>query len=325
MSLASSEYFDEVDPAEWSERTGAAVADQPAAASRTRSFPLDRRRSIRSLLVPASLLALVCAVISGNAWMDLLKIGWRDEESSHVLLVPLVVAWLAWIRRGRLRACRPTGRWVGTVALGLGWALWSTGYRHQVQSLWHFGAVLMVVGGLLTVLGKDVLIQFLPAFLVLIFLVPVPATARQAIAIPLQHATAKATQDVGEVLGMVVQRQGDLLTINGTEVAIAEACNGMRMIFTLFLACYVFAFVTPLRPSARLTVLAFSPIVAVVFNVIRLVPTIWVFGHASTSVAEGFHTASGWVMLVLAFMGLMAIVKVLRWAMVPVLQYPLAN
>jgi exosortase/archaeosortase family protein len=108
-------------------------------------------------------------------------------------------------------------------------------------------------------------------------------------------------------------------------VAIAEACNGMRMVFTLFLACYVFAFVTPLRPIARLTVLIISPLVAVVFNVIRLVPSIWVFGHASAGIAERFHTFSGWMMLVLAFLGLMSILKVLRWAMVPVFRFPLAS
>ena len=29
-------------------------------------------------------------------------------------------------------------------------------------------------------------------------------------------------------------------------VTVAEACNGMRMVFTLLLVCYTFTFVTPL-------------------------------------------------------------------------------
>lgn len=265
-----------------------------------------------------------CVLVAGNAWADLSTIGLKDEESSHILLVPLVVLWLLWIRRGRFRTCEPRGRWIGTVMLGLGWLLWSIGYRQQVQSFWHSGAVLMAVGGLLTVVGKDVFIKFFPAFLVLAFLVPVPATARQIIALPLQHATAQVTQNVGEVLGMDVIRQGNLLSVNGTEVAIAEACNGMRMVFTLFLACYVFAFVTPLRMYVRVIVLAASPLIAIVANVIRLVPTVWMFGHTSHDVAEDFHTISGWVMLVVAFLGLMGIVKLLRWALVPVAQFTLA-
>jgi exosortase/archaeosortase family protein len=123
---------------------------------------------------------------------------------------------------------------------------------------------------------------------------------------------------------MEVQRHANLLTVNGHEVTIVEACNGMRMVFTLFLACYVFAFVTPLRGYVRAIVLALSPLVAVVANVIRLVPTVWMFGHAPKGVAQDFHTASGWFMLVVAFLGLMGIVKLLRWAMVPVAQFTLA-
>lgn len=265
-----------------------------------------------------------CVVIAGNAWADLSTIGWKDEESSHVLLVPLVVAWLVWVRRGRLRSCEPGRRMIGTFLVAIGWFMWSFGYRHQVQSSWHLGAVILAVGGLLTALGRDVLVKFFPAFVALIFLVPVPATGRQLIALPLQHAIAQVTQNVGEVLGMEVIRQGNLLMINGHEVAIAEACNGMRMVFTLFLACYVFAFVTPLRGYVRALVLAASPLVAIIANVIRLVPTVWMFGHASPKVAEEFHTLSGWVMLVVAFLGLMGIVKVLRWAMVPVAQFTLA-
>lgn len=269
-------------------------------------------------------LVAACMVVAGNAWTDLWTIGWKDEESSHVLLVPLVVAWLIWVRRGRLRGCEPGGRLIGTFFIALGWFLWSFGYRQQVQSFWHSGAVVMAVGGILTALGSDVFIKFFPAFVVLIFLVPVPSTGRQMIALPLQHAIAQTTQNVGEVLGMQVTREGNLLTVNGHEVAVVEACNGMRMVFTLFLACYVFAFVTPLRGYVRALVLAASPLVAVVANVIRLVPTVWMFGHASPEAAERFHTAGGWVMLVVAFLGLMGIVKVLRWAMVPVAQFTLA-
>lgn len=265
-----------------------------------------------------------CVAVAGNAWADLATIGFKDEESSHVMLVPMVVIWLVWVRRQRIRICQPTGRWIGTVALAIGWVMWSVGYRRQIQLAWHGGAVLMAVGGLLTVLGRDVLIKFFPAFVALAFLAPVPATLRQYIAIPLQHTTARFTQNVAEVLGMQVIRQGNLLSLNGTEVAIAEACNGMRLVFTLFLACYVFAFVTPLRTYVRMTVLAASPLIAIVANVIRLVPTVWMFGHTSPSVAEQFHTFSGWVMLVAAFLALMGIVKMLRWSLVPVTRFTLA-
>jgi len=184
--------------------------------------------------------------------------------------------------------------------------------------------VIMCLGAILVVVGRDLLYKFLPAILVLAFLIPVPKTARIAIAQPLQEITASVTRSVAEVLGMEVQQRGSLITFNGTEVAIAEACNGMRMVFTLFLACYVFAFVTPLRGYVRAIILLASPVTAIVCNVIRLVPTVWVFGHATRDRAEMFHDISGWVMLIVAFLGLTGIVRLLRWAMVPVSPFTLA-
>ena len=123
---------------------------------------------------------------------------------------------------------------------------------------------------------------------------------------------------------MDVEQRGNLISFNGKQVEIAEACNGMRMVFTLFLASYVFAFVTPLRGYVRAIILLASPVTAVVCNVIRLVPTVWVFGHTSPEKAAIFHDFSGWVMLVVAFLGLTGIVRILKWAMVPVVPFTLA-
>ena len=71
-----------------------------------------------------------------------------------------------------------------TTSVAIGWLSWSFGYRYQFQSLWHGGAVLMAVGAVLSVLGGDLLRWFLPAFLALVFLIPVPGRARLHLAGP---------------------------------------------------------------------------------------------------------------------------------------------
>ena len=107
------------------------------------------------------------------------------------------------------------------------------------------------------------------------------------------------------------------------EVEIAEACNGMRMVFALVLVSFTFAFGTPLRWYVRLLVVAASPVSAIFCNLVRLVPTVWLFGY-HPSVANGFHDYSGWLMLPIAFLLLMAIVRLLRWALLPIAKFTLA-
>jgi exosortase len=273
--------------------------------------------------VMAAVLMTLGAWITRAAWIDMYNIACNDEECGHALLTIPAFAWLAWIRRGRLRRCRPTGQWVGTLLIGIGWLLWSVGFRRQWQPFWHAGALVMVLGGLFTAIGSQVLWEFLPAFAVLGFMVPVPTLLRQNIAIPLQGATAHATQVICEALGLDVQRQNCLLTVNGVHVEIAEACNGMRMVFALILVCYLFAFVAPLRGYVRFLLLILSPIVAMIFNVVRLVPTVWVYNSFAQHTAETFHDISGWVMLIAAFLTLIGFLRVMRWAMLPVTHFRL--
>jgi exosortase/archaeosortase family protein len=78
------------------------------------------------------------------------------------------------------------------------------------------------------------------------------------------------------------------------------------------MVCYVVAFTTPLRAQLRFLLLAASPLVAIAANVVRLVPTIWMYGNASASSAHRFHDVTGWVMIFCAFFALMGLLRLLR-------------
>ena len=109
---------------------------------------------------------------------------------------------------------------------------------------------------------------------------------------------------------------------------VAEACNGMRLVFPLVLITFVFAFSIPLRNRIRAVLLLASPLVALVCNVIRTVPTVWVHGQfpdGRSAFPEQFHTAAGWAMLPLAFVVLLVIIRLMRWAQLPIQRYTLAS
>lgn len=275
-------------------------------------------------MVLAVVLGAIGVALTWDAWSDLFTIAREDQEQSHVFLAPIVAVWMFSVRRARLRTCPPTGNWIGPPIIALGWLLSSIGYQHAVQSFWHGGAVVTVLGCIFTALGKNVLFKFFPAFAVLLFLVPIPGILRESISQPLQSATAAATQAILETFGFVVDRFGNLLSINGVDVAVAEACNGMRMVFALVLVSYAFAFGLPLRNWVRAMILVTSPAAALACNVVRLIPTVLLYGFAPHDLADTFHDLSGWLMLPLAFVLLLGILRAVRWALIPVNRYNLA-
>jgi exosortase len=239
-----------------------------------------------------------------------------------MLLVIPVVMWLAWVRRARLRLCRPTGQLLGVLMIGLGWGISTVGYYNGIEAFWHFGSLLIVLGCFTTVAGAEVIAYFLPCFVALLFLIPAPGMIRTWLSIPLQGLVARVTQFVFEVIGVQVIRSGSLLSVNSVDVTIAEACNGMRMVFALLLVSYCFAFSLPLRQYVRVLVLLVSPLCALVCNIIRTVCAVWVYAEYH-DMAATFHVVSGWVMLLAAFGLLLVMLRVLRWSLVPVTRFTL--
>jgi exosortase len=209
--------------------------------------------------------------------------------------------------------------------VAVGWFFNSLGFYSGVQSFWHGGAVLVVVGCMLSVLGKNVIFRFFPAFALLVFLVPAPARIRLAVAGPLQNWTASITQRLLEAGGVVnTEVTGNALTINGHAVLVAEACNGLRMVFSLIMVGFAFCFAMPLKNFVRALILLASPLAAIFCNVVRVIPTIWMYGY-EPQYAPTFHTYAGWAMLPLAFGMLYGLIKTLQWAMIPVNEYTLAS
>ena len=247
-----------------------------------------------------------------GAWEEIIRIGLRDKEASHIWLVPFLVVWLVWVHRKNFANVAPHSSLVGPVMVGAGWALTHWGFYSARHSPVHFGALLVLVGCLVTILGVRAHLKFWPALVVLAFMVPVPGMVRQKVSIPLEQVTAAATTSVLKVVGAPISRSGNVISINGEPVTVAEACNGLRMIFSLFLVVYVFCFMSPLRPGVRWLLLLTSPVSVVFCNVLRLLPTIVLFGYAPQSVAHGFHDVSGWLMLPMAFFLLIGIVRLMR-------------
>ncbi len=284
------------------------------------------RRSWRFVdgMLMAGLAALAVGA-SWTIWRDIFNYAVSDAEQSHVLLAPIIAVWLVWVRRERLRRTRPQWTLAGPALIAFGVASSLYGFANSHLALEHFGAVTMFIGAMLTIAGIQTARAFLPAIVALFFLIPVPGMIRQQVAIPLQNITAMITHAGLDLVGFPVSREGNILVINGRDVAVAEACNGMRMVSALVLVSYAFVFSTPMRQGVRLTILLASPIVALLCNVIRLVPVVLFYGYASDTTADFFHDISGWIVLIIALGILWLFLSLLRWIEIPVAPYAVAQ
>ena len=258
-------------------------------------------------------LGLLAMVVTRQAWLDIAQAGLYQAESSHVLLAPIAAAWIVWVWRDRLSGTVPRGHWLGPLALLAAWGAHSVGFHYSIQALWHGGAVALPLACLVAAFGIGPLVRLWPAVLVLGFLVPVPGTVREWTALPLMTATATVSETLLFLLGVEVTRAGNVLTVAGQDVAVAEACNGARMVFALTIVAWVVAFIHPYPSYARALMIVGSPLLALAANVARLVPTVWLYGHLPDVTAKTFHDLTGWAMVPVAFLALLGLVRLGRW------------
>src|SRR5438270_8914492 len=98
----------------------------------------------RDLGIAAMMVAAAVAIMY-DAWKDIYRLGKADEELSYVLLAPVMIIWLAWVRKDELRDCPLRRCWAGIPILVLGWLVYAYGYVAD-PVIWRTGAVMTAVG-----------------------------------------------------------------------------------------------------------------------------------------------------------------------------------
>lgn len=282
-----------------------------------------KKSHLITILVIAPLMGVLAVVATLGVWSEIWQRAFHNPEDSHIIIALPVAAWLAFLRRSRARRWRPTPSVLGVVMILIGWGMIQAGFYFALDVFQHFGALLTVGGALVAVLGYRLPLLFKPSLIALLFLFPVPGTFRRYIAIPLQHASAFVSENLLALFGVPIERAGIVLQINGHDVAVAEACNGMRMVSALGLITFAFVFSVPMRSNVRLLLLAASPVIALIVNIVRLIPTALAYGYAEPETAELVHDIGGWAVLLLALGMLWGCLGLLRWLEVPVTPYPI--
>ena len=273
-------------------------------------------------------------------WTMLLKLGrdwWNDENYSHGLLIPFVIAYILWTQRERVSkyVSRPNAIW-GSMGIMLGlFGLWAgtAGAELFVQRT----SLVVMLAGIVVYFGGLTLLRLALVPLALIMLaIPIPAIVLNKIAFPLQLLASRCAVAAIAAFNIPVLRQGnviELMPLGATQpkrLEVVEACSGIRSLMTLVTLAVVFAYFTYPRegnsnqrgggegPSVRplksfavwrsIVIVSSAVPIAILTNVLRVSGTGVLARFYGSKVADGFfHSFSGWVMYVVAFLMLFAV------------------
>ena len=305
------------------------------------AFSIPARKHLWRILAIASALIFVYATV-------LVKLGhdwWTDENYSHGLLIPFVIAYIVWSQRERFPgiAQKPATIMGLTAVLAALIALWA-GTAGAELFMQRTSLVLMLVGTVLYFWGFALLRLLVVPLFLLLLAIPIPAILFNKMAFPLQLFASRCAVWAMMVFDIPVLRQGNVIelmprgAIETKKLEVVEACSGIRSLMTLVTLAVVFAYFTHSRGGKdpgdeshgddskpgtaaralsllrnygfwRSAVILLSAVpIAIFTNALRVSGTGVLAHYYGTKVADGFfHSFSGWVVYIVAFLMLFGV------------------
>jgi exosortase len=250
---------------------------------------------VLSLLVYLPVLSRLVAV-----WLN-------DEEMAHALFVPLVAGYAVWQNRAKLGELTP-----GIYPAALVLCLVAGGMR--VLGVFSGEVLLMRLGWLLTWIGLlsfffgTAILRLLsfPLFL-LLFAIPIPRIVFTPLTAFLQKVASILSQRMLDTMGYTVIRQGNILELPNQIFSVAEACSGIRSLFSIGFLVLVYIYFMEDRTPAKWIVAALTIPVTVFVNALRIVLTGMVSQQDPVLAMGLFHASAGWVLSLIGFVMLMGI------------------
>jgi len=262
---------------------------------------------------------------------------WNDENYSHGLLIPLIIGYILWTQREKLERVqvRSSVLWGGAAVLFALFALWAgvAGAELYTQRL----SLLLLLAGIAVYFWGWTLLRMLLVPLSLLFLaIPIPAIVFNKIAFPLQLFASRCAVWSMSVLGIPVLRQGNIIELkplnsfDTKKLEVVEACSGIRSLMTLLTLAVVFAYFSHSPGEGgsnsgkrfgflksywfwRSVIIVISAVpIAILTNAFRVSGTGVLAHYYGTAIADGFfHSFSGWVVYIVAFIMLFGIGMIL--------------
>jgi exosortase len=226
----------------------------------------------------------------------------RSQEYSSGVIVPFLAAYVIWSRREDIgsTAVRPAMLW-GTAAFLFAQSVRGAGLYLMFQSAERLSLVLTIASLVLLIQGWRRFIKLAPILLFLVLMLPWPNQIQATVALPLQRWATRSAVFCLELVGYGAVRSGNLITIEGVTVNVAEACNGLRMITAFFVISGLVVLLVRRTWWEKLIVLMSSLPIALLCNTLRLAGTAMLYTVVESETGRDWiHDSEGYAMMPLA-------------------------
>jgi len=240
----------------------------------------------------------------GSDWAAMAGQWWNSSTYNHVLMVPVIIAWLVWQRAPELAQLTPVRWWPPLVFCAGAAFFWVLGAFAGLNLARQIGAVLLLVGATVCMIGPRA--SWALAFPLGYGLLLVPFG--DELVPPLQMITAKITIALVHASAIPATIDGVFIDTPAGLFEVAEACSGVKFLIAMIAFGILVANVCFKSWTRRSLFLAVCVIVPILANGVRAWGTIFAAQYVGVEVAAGFdHIVYGWIFFALVIALVLAV------------------
>ncbi len=250
--------------------------------------------------------------------IDLFRGYWLSDDNGHGPLVMAISIWLMYRKWEELDLGArppPPGRGIGgwlLVALAL--LLYVFGRSQQIIQGEAVSIVPLLMGLTLLLFGRGVLKEAWFPFFFMLFSVPLPGTFVDPVTLPMKTLVSYIAENLMHAAGYPVARVGVILYVGQYQMLVADACAGLRTLFTLEALGLLYLNLVRYQSLGRNIGLALLIVpISMSANVIRVVVLCLVTLYLGDEAGQGFlHGFAGFVLFISALALTLAADSLLR-------------
>ncbi len=237
-----------------------------------------------------------------------------DSYYAHGFLIPLISGFLIWARREKLKQINKNSSLLGLWIVIGGFIIHLIGAWWRVDFVSGVSFIIVIAGLILYFFGKDIVRQLLFPLTFLIFMVPLPLVTVANINLKLKLLAAQLATMIINEMGISAVREGSIIQMMYSTLTVDNPCSGLKSLISLLALGSLFAYWSKLSKFKKILIFILSAPIAILANTLRVVFLCFISDTYGTKIAMAgfFHTFSGVLVFIFAFIGLIVIGRILK-------------
>lgn len=253
------------------------------------------------LFIPAIVVLIILIYKNTFFWLYE-RYNAPDTYYSHGFLIPFIIGYLIWTKRKELTDIKVSETFLGPVLIVIALIGHIFAAVMNVNFVSGFSLWCLLWGIVFYIKGKEFVKKIWFALFFVIFMLPLPLVAINAVSFPMKmFATHSAIFVMKNFMNLPIKNEGFQIIFPESVLVVGNPCSGLRSLISMLALGCVFAYLMDTKPWKRLLLVSLTIPIALITNIFRIIILslgVYIYGQQLSKTF--FHDFTGYLAFALA-------------------------